>query len=108
MVVTRVPGWLGSALFCPLQRLCLCGGRRACSNCVFPARARGFGTRSHAGCLFQTAEPPQPTRAAATYTTTPHVDTPHTPHTPHCTARWAAGPLGVSCRYRIAYTRYLQ
>ncbi|KAI1347604.1 hypothetical protein F5Y01DRAFT_240490 [Xylaria sp. FL0043] len=32
--MTRVPGWLGPKLY-------RFGGRRACSNCVFPARARG-------------------------------------------------------------------
>ncbi len=53
--MTRVPGWLGS-------NLNLFGGR-ACSNCVSPTQARGLGTRSHAGCLLQTAEPPKPTKA---------------------------------------------
>ncbi|KAI0861866.1 hypothetical protein F4860DRAFT_475241 [Xylaria cubensis] len=55
------------------------GGRRACSNCVFPTRARGgFGTRAHTGCLFQTAD--QKTGFTV-----------------------LAGSLGTSCRYRIAW-----
>ncbi|KAI1275643.1 hypothetical protein F5Y07DRAFT_369086 [Xylaria sp. FL0933] len=77
--MTRVPGWLRPKLY-------RFGGRRACSNCVFPARARGarggFGTRSHAGCLLQTAEPPQHTRTATRHCSTAH-----------CAACW----LGPCC-----------